>query len=176
MDIVVTQDSDNRQTGSAVFAGQRYRCALGRGGVSTDKREGDGATPAGRMKLRRVFYRPDRLARPLVQLPVQALMPDDGWCDDPASPDYNTLVRLPHPARHERLWLEHHVYDVIVALGWNDDPVIPGRGSAIFLHVAAPGFTPTEGCVALALADLLEVLRSAVAQSWIDVRPASSTR
>jgi L,D-peptidoglycan transpeptidase YkuD (ErfK/YbiS/YcfS/YnhG family) len=140
-------------------AGLRRRCALGRGGVALDKREGDGATPAGRLPLRRAFYRPDRLAAPpATGLPVQALSPDDGWCDAPGDPAYNRPVKHPYPASAERMWREDALYDVVVELGWNDDPVVPGRGSAIFLHVARPDYGPTEGCIALALPHLLELL------------------
>lgn len=141
-------------------AGRRWRCALGRSGIvaAEAKREGDGGTPAARLPLRRVFFRPDRLAAPATGLPVQALAPDDGWCDAPDDPAYNRLVKHPYPASAERLWREDEVYDVIVELGWNDAPVEPGRGSAIFLHVARPDYRPTEGCVALALPDLLELL------------------
>jgi L,D-peptidoglycan transpeptidase YkuD (ErfK/YbiS/YcfS/YnhG family) len=91
-------------------------------------------------------------------VPVQALGRDDGWCDDPAYPDYNRPVRLPISASAEALWREDAVYDIIAVLGWNDDPVQPGRGSAIFLHVAQPDYAPTEGCVALAPDDLRRVL------------------
>lgn len=137
----------------------RIRCALGRGGVRRDKREGDGATPLGCFHLRRVLYRPDRLPPPATALPVRALTPDDGWCDDPADPRYNHPVRRPYPASHEQLWREDGLYDVIVVLGHNDDPVIPGHGSAVFLHVARPDFSPTAGCIAMALPDLLNLLR-----------------
>ncbi len=123
---------------------------LGAGGIRADKREGDGATPAGLLRLRRVLYRADRGPAPACAVPREALAPDDGWCDDPAHPDYNTAVRLPHPARHEQLWREDGLYDLLGVLGWNDDPVVRGRGSAIFLHVARPDGRPTEGCIALA--------------------------
>lgn len=138
--------------------GRTCQCCLGHGGVAIDKTEGDGATPAGSFPLRRVFYRPDRLEAPETKLPVQALEAADGWSDDPADSAYNTLIKLPYPARHERLWREDGLYDVIVEVGYNDDPVIPGRGSAVFMHVAKPGYEPTEGCVALALKDLLLIL------------------
>lgn len=142
-------------------AGRTWRCTLGKGGLSAEKREGDGATPLGCFAVRRVLYRPDRLAAPPeTALSVAALDPADGWCDDPDHPDYNRPVRLPHPARHEILWREDGVYDVLVVLGHNDAPPRPGFGSAIFLHVARPGYLPTEGCVALALPDLLEVLKT----------------
>ncbi|HVY16031.1 MAG TPA: L,D-transpeptidase family protein [Rhodopila sp.] len=140
------------------FAGRSFRAAVGRGGRRSDKREGDGATPLGPLALREVLYRPDRLAAPAAAAPVRALSPDDGWCDDPAHPDYNRMVRLPIAASHEALWRADHVYDVIGVLGWNDAPIRPGLGSAIFLHVARPDYAPTEGCVALSLADLLTIL------------------
>ncbi|NNG04097.1 MAG: L,D-transpeptidase family protein [Inquilinus sp.] len=145
--------------GRLAFAGQTYRCALGRGGVMTGKREGDGATPAGHYPLRRVLYRPDRLPPPATALPVAPIAEADGWCDDSGHPAYNRPVALPFAAGHERLWREDGLYDVIVILGHNDDPPMPGRGSAIFFHVARPDHGPTEGCVALARPDLLAVLR-----------------
>lgn len=154
MDSELIVGSDGR-----LFAfGRPYRCALGRAGIRAAKREGDGATPAGLLPLRRVLYRPDRLSRPRLALPVAPLSPDAGWCDDSADPAYNRLVSLPHPARHERMWRDDGLYDLVVVLGYNDDPPVPGLGSAIFLHVARPDYGPTEGCVALALDDLRAVL------------------
>ena len=141
------------------YDGHLLRCALGKGGIKQDKREGDGASPAGSWPLRRVFYRPDRLAAFPCALPLSPLSPQDGWCDDPGHPDYNRPVSLPHPASCEQLWREDSVYDVIVVLAHNDDPPQPGLGSAIFMHVARPGYLPTEGCVALALPDLLWLLQ-----------------
>lgn len=136
-----------------------YRCALGKGGLTRDKREGDGATPIGTWPLRRVLYRPDRLAAPTTAgLPVAALDPADGWCDAPEHPAYNRPVRLPFEASHETMWRDDPLYDVVVVLGHNDAPPVPGAGSAIFLHVARPAFEGTEGCIALALPDLLDVL------------------
>ena len=110
------------------WRGRRFACAIGWGGVRTNKREGDGATPAGRFPLRRVLYRPDRLAPPRTALPIAPLSPRDGWCDDPAHPLYNRPLRLPHEARHEELWRADRVYDVIVILGHNDAPVVPDLG------------------------------------------------
>lgn len=153
MDIFVGADATAR------WLDCRVRCALGRSGITTGKREGDGATPAGRFPLREVFYRPDRLRPPPgCRLPVVAIDPGLGWCDDPADAAYNRPVRLPFAPSHEQLWRDDGLYDLLAVLGYNDDPVIPGRGSAIFLHVARPDFAPTEGCVALALADLIALL------------------
>jgi L,D-peptidoglycan transpeptidase YkuD (ErfK/YbiS/YcfS/YnhG family) len=149
--------------GKLRWPGHEARCALGRSGVviAGSKREGDGATPMGDWPMRQVFWRPDRLEQPVTQLPVIALRPDMGWCDDPAHPDYNRQVVLPFPAPHEKLWREDGVYDLIVVLGYNDDPVIAGKGSAIFLHIAREDFSPTEGCVACSRDDLLALLRAA---------------
>lgn len=134
-------------------------CALGRGGVRTDKQEGDGATPVGIFPLRRLWYRADRHeAPPTRHLPMRVIGRDDGWCDDPQSPEYNRPIGLPHPARHERLWRSDALYDLVVELGYNDGPIVPGAGSAIFLHVARPDYAPTEGCVAIAKGDLLRLL------------------
>ena len=139
-------------------AGTRYPCALGHGGVTADKREGDGATPAGEFALRHLYYRPDRVARPRCGLETVPLTPIDGWCDDPDDRAYNRTVSLPYPARAERLWRWDGLYDLVIPLGYNDDPVVPGAGSAIFLHIARPDFASTEGCVALARAVLMALL------------------
>ncbi len=161
-----------RAGGELWFGADSFRCSLGRAGIvaAAAKREGDGASPAGCWPLRRVWFRPDRVAPPETLLPVVALRPEDGWCDAPAHPAYNRLVRRPFPASHESLWREDGLYDVIVELGYNDDPPVPGRGSAIFLHVARPDLAPTEGCVALGLDDLLGVLRRIEAGAAIEIR------
>jgi len=140
------------------FRGETLRCAIGRGGIRADKQEGDGATPTGLLPVRRVLWRADRGPRPATALPVEPIAPEDGWCDDPAHADYNRAIRLPHPARHERLWRGDALYDVIAVLGWNDAPVRRGRGSAIFLHLARPDLGPTEGCVALPEVELRRLL------------------
>ena len=163
MDLIV------HRGGRAYWGDRVLRCALGRGGIARQKREGDGTTPIGRFPLREVLYRPDRLAAPRTVLAVRALAPADGWCDDPPDGSYNRMVRLPHPASAERLWREDGLYDLVVPLGYNDDPVIAGKGSAVFLHVARPNYGPTEGCVALALADLLRVLAEADQASLVVV-------
>ena len=136
------------------------RCALGRGGIGIKRREGDGLTPIGEWPLRRVLYRPDRMSEPETDLPVQALKPEDGWCDDPTHPAYNQPVQRPFAASHETLWRADSLYDLIVVLGFNDNPVRLGAGSALFLHVANPDYSPTEGCVALAPSDLQNVLQT----------------
>lgn len=136
----------------------RVKCALGKGGVTATKREGDGATPRGRWFAREVLYRPDRVRHPGTGLPARTIQPGDGWCDAPEDRNYNRPVKLPYPASAERLARQDRLYDLIVPLGYNDGPRSKYRGSAIFMHVARPGFRPTEGCIALRREDLLKVI------------------
>jgi L,D-peptidoglycan transpeptidase YkuD (ErfK/YbiS/YcfS/YnhG family) len=155
MDIVV-----RREGGIHVAdwgAGPR-RCAVGRAGIGEKLREGDGLTPLGRWPLRRVLYRADRMEAPRSRLAVAKIEPDDAWCDVPGDSHYNRLVRLPYASLEERLWREDSLYDLIVVVGFNDSPVVPGKGSAIFLHLARPDYGPTEGCVALSHDDLLDAV------------------
>jgi L,D-peptidoglycan transpeptidase YkuD (ErfK/YbiS/YcfS/YnhG family) len=133
----------------------RLPCALGRGGVTAIKREGDGGTPIGRMRLLSAFRRRGRLPGLALALPVRWVDPArDGWCDAPRHPAYNRPVRLPFPASHERLARGDRLYDCGIVLDWNVTSRARGRGSAIFMHIARKGFFPTEGCVALAPRDL----------------------
>ena len=154
------RDDVARTTGYLLVDIKAYRCALGYGGVSLPgaKREGDGTVPGGRYPLRQVLYRADRRSAPDTRLPVQALEQDHAWCDDPACPQYNQLVSLPHDGSYEVLWRDDNVYDLFAVVGYNDDPVVSGAGSAIFVHIARPGLTPTTGCVGLHEADLIELL------------------
>lgn len=141
--------------------GTVLRCAIGKAGAisAAEKREGDGKSPAGVWRMREVWYRPDVYTQgPTTALPVRATRREDGWCDAPGDPNYNRPVRLPYPASAERMWRDDAVYDLVVILGHNDDPPVPGMGSAIFMHLAREGYPGTEGCVALARADLEAVL------------------
>lgn len=157
MEIIVTPTKDV-QRGILTWGRRSVPCALGRSGIRKIKKEGDGATPVGSFPMRRLFFRPDRRDRPITALPATAITPALGWCDDPQSPAYNRLVRLPYPLSHEVLAREDHLYDLMVVLGHNDAPPTPGAGSAIFLHLAKDGYAPTEGCVALAPADMIDLL------------------
>lgn len=145
-------------TGPSGFA---VPCALGRAGITTAKMEGDGATPRGVFGLSAVLFRPDRLVAPMTVLPAHPIAPCDGWCDDPSRPEYNQPVQLPAAASHERLWRHDHFYDIVVVLGHNSAPVIAGRGSAIFFHLARSDYGPTAGCVAVARHHMLAVLAMA---------------
>ncbi len=151
---------------------RKVRCALGKTGVkpAADKREGDLASPLGVWPIRRVLYRPDKGPAPLTALPAAPISPDDGWCDAPDDPDYNRPVKLPHPRSFERMWRDDDLYDLLLVLGHNDDPVVPDLGSAIFLHLARPGYSPTQGCVALARADVEALLAVAKPGDAVEIR------
>jgi L,D-peptidoglycan transpeptidase YkuD (ErfK/YbiS/YcfS/YnhG family) len=134
------------------------QAAIGYGSVQPLKREGDGGTPLGRFPVRLVLYRADRMPRPRTPLPVRAIRATDGWCDDPTDRNYNRLITLPAVGSAEGLMRDDALYDLILVLGYNDRPRVKGKGSAIFVHLARPGYTPTDGCVAFSRRDLLAVL------------------
>lgn len=138
------------------FRGTTYPCTIGRSGVTADKREGDGATPAGVHRIVGCLYRPDRMARPCDwAVPIR---PFDLWSDDPGHEDYNLMVRSPYPGSAERLFRGDRLYDLILLTDWNWPRAERGRGSAIFLHRWRGPGRPTDGCIALAR----EVLRRIV--------------
>jgi L,D-peptidoglycan transpeptidase YkuD (ErfK/YbiS/YcfS/YnhG family) len=156
--ITVRPQGAERHCGLMTAGDTALPCALGRAGVTRRKREGDGASPAGTWPLRYVLFRPDRIDRPVTNLAVRALSPTDGWCDDPADRSYNRPVQLPYGASAEALWRDDGLYDLIVVLGYNDDPPRTGLGSAVFLHLATPDLGPTAGCVAVHRADMVRFL------------------
>jgi L,D-peptidoglycan transpeptidase YkuD (ErfK/YbiS/YcfS/YnhG family) len=153
---------------------KEYHCATGKGGIRTDKREGDGATPVGVFPLREMYWRPDKFAaQPVTALPAIALNEAMGWCDAPEAPEYNQHVTLPFTPSHEKLWREDDVYDVVIVIGYNDAPVVAGAGSAIFMHLARPNYEGTEGCIAVTREDMLEILAQLTPQSRVIVPPTS---
>ena len=158
-DIVVTRMG-------AWFRGRRFPCSIGRGGVVPPgaKREGDGATPAGELRIVGMLYRADRSAPPSPW--AQAIGPGDLWSDDPRDPDYNHLVRVPHRFSHEALRRADPMYDLVLITDWNWPDAVPGRGSAFFVHQWRRPGAPTAGCVAFARPDL----------RWIAERVVPGTR
>ena len=160
------------ENGFLKFGGKEYKCAIGKGGVvsAEQKREGDGATPAGIFPIRMIFYRADKIEKPESPFETVALGSNDGWCDDVNDPKYNQFVKLPYVASHENLWRHDDLYDVIVVLGYNDNPPVAGKGSTIFMHVARASYSPTAGCIALSLPDLLEVLKTCHPDTKINIK------
>lgn len=174
-EIIVTPANDNPARGTLKIGDKIFPCTLGKAGLTTDKTEGDMKTPVGSFPLRTVFYRYDKLSRPIyTAVPMMALLEEDGWCDDPADSAYNQSVMLPYHASAEKLWREDDVYDVLVVLGHNDSPTERGKGSAIFLHVArelpdSEGYDGTEGCIALKKSHLLEILPSLSPETTLNI-------
>lgn len=160
-----------RRNNTILFRGKTYPCAIGRSGYAAsadDKVEGDGKTPIGTFPLRACFYRPDRVAKPKTQLPIYEITPAFGWCDDPNHPEYNRPVVRPFDASHEELWREDSCYDILVVIGYNDQPVVPGKGSAIFFHLTdGKVFAPTAGCVAVSHDHMQEILAGTSASAQI---------
>jgi L,D-peptidoglycan transpeptidase YkuD (ErfK/YbiS/YcfS/YnhG family) len=157
--VTLAVDTDRRILSAG---GRDIPCSIGRSGpiAAEAKREGDGATPLGTWPIRAVLLRPDRVATVTAALPWRWLREQDGWSDDVADPAYNRAVRHPHRFSAERLWRDDGLYDVIVILGHNDKPPVPGAGSAIFLHCWNEAKS-TEGCIAVARDDLLALIAAA---------------
>lgn len=177
-EIIVIPADDNPARGTLKMGEREFPCALGKKGIARLKVEGDRKTPAGNFPLRAVFYRYDKLSEPIYsRVPLMALLEEDGWCDDPRDPAYNQPVMLPYHASAEKLWREDDVYDVIVVLGHNDNPVEKDKGSAIFLHVArevtpdggGQAFDGTEGCIAVKKQHLLEILPALSSETTLKV-------
>jgi L,D-peptidoglycan transpeptidase YkuD (ErfK/YbiS/YcfS/YnhG family) len=140
------------------WPGGKTQAAVGAAGVSATKTEGDKATPAGTFPLPFGMYRPDRIRLPDTTLPMTPLRETHAWVDDPNDPKYNQMVELPYPAHSEEMWRADGIYDLLMVVGYNMNPTRPRAGSAIFLHIARPHFTPTEGCIAIERSVLLKLI------------------
>jgi L,D-peptidoglycan transpeptidase YkuD (ErfK/YbiS/YcfS/YnhG family) len=149
----------DRRRGWIAAGSQRIAVALGRAGIRADKREGDGATPAGRFRPVRLWWRGDRSPRPAALLPARPIDPADGWCEDPGDRRYNRPIRLEPGATGDRLTRGDALYDLIIEIDHNTRPRVAGRGSAVFIHVARPSLGPTAGCIAMPAPALRRLLR-----------------
>lgn len=167
LDILVRTISPRAARGIALVGRRALTCAVGRGGIRARKREGDGGSPRGAWRTLSVYYRCDRLSGVRSRLPVRHIRAFDGWCDARCDRNYNRRVRLPYPASTECLMRVDELYDLVVVLDYNVSRRLRGRGSAIFLHVARPGFTPTEGCLALSRRDLTWVVQRLTPRSRV---------
>ena len=145
-------------SGYLIYKGEKYKASIGKEGITENKKEGDEKTPIGCFKLREIFYRKDRIEKPKSVLKVKEIKENYGWCNDCSSRNYNKLIKIPTKEKHEKLWRKDNTYDIIVPLGYNDEPATKDKGSAIFMHLARKNYSPTEGCIALSKEDLLEIL------------------
>jgi len=145
----VHRRAGNSQQGWLIAGPHALPVALGRGGIKANKREGDGGTPRGRFRLKRLWWRAERHIRPPTLLPSRRIRADDGWCENPAERHYNQPLKVPKGSDADRLARADDLYDFIIEIDHNTRPRISGRGSAVFIHVARPRFAPTAGCIAL---------------------------
>lgn len=157
--------------GRARFGGIVFPCALGRGGIVSDKREGDGGTPIGVWRIEAGFYRADRINRPRAVFPLRPSGPRDGWSDDSEDPLYNGPVPLPHPYSHERIRRGDGLYDLVLVLDHNRHPAEPGKGSAIFVHCWRSSRFPTAGCLAFRRDHLIHIVENWTPQSRVIIQP-----
>ena len=157
--VTIRPAAGNPQRGLLTARGLTIPVALGRGGILANKREGDGGTPRGIFRPRQLWWRADRFPKPQTFLPVRAIRPEDGWCEEPADRHYNRPIRLDGAAAGDRLTRQDHLYDFIVEIDHNMRPRIAGRGSAVFLHLARENYGPTAGCVSMTGAAMLRLLR-----------------
>lgn len=157
-EIFIRAAAGNRQRGWLRLDGRIIPVTLGRGGILTDKREGDGGTPRGVFHAVRLWWRADRHPRPHTGLPVRRIATTDAWSEDPADRRYNQPIRIGDGEPGDRLMREDHLYDFIIEIDHNTRPIIPGRGSAVFLHLARENFEPTAGCVGMRREAMLRLL------------------
>ncbi len=167
----VTRRPGLRSQGWLKAGGKTLRVALGRSGIRTLKREGDGGTPTGTFRPVRLWWRADRLPRPLTRLPARRIAPDDAWCEDPQDRRYNRAFKRSANEPGDRLRREDGLYDLIIEIDHNQRPRVAKRGSAVFIHVARDGFGPTAGCVGLRRKDLLHILSRLGPNTRIQIRP-----
>jgi len=147
-----------KESGYLTYKNFKFRCALGKGGIGKKAKEGDSITPIGIFKLVKVFYREDKIKNIKTSLKKIKIKKNMGWCDDPKSKFYNKLIKLPSKIRHEKLYRDDRLYDLIIILDYNLNPIIKNKGSAIFIHIASKSFKKTQGCIALNKKDLIYLL------------------
>ena len=148
------------KNGFLICQSQKYKCSIGFNGLSENKSEGDGCTPVGTFRINKILYRPDKINDFNFLLDTEVIGKLDGWCDDVNSKFYNQKILFPFESSAEHLYREDDLYDIVCVIDYNLNPIIKGKGSAIFLHVATDDYSPTEGCVAIKKEELLHIALS----------------
>ena len=146
---------------------ESFKCAIGLGGLTTNKLEGDHCTPIGKFKFDKIYYRSDKLGKINFLIPSAEISKNDGWCDDPHHKFYNKFIKFPFECSAEKLYRTDDLYDIVCVMNFNTNPIIPGKGSAIFLHVCEDNFAPTEGCIAVEKKVLIEISKQITRESSI---------
>jgi len=146
------------KSGYLKYKNIKFKCALGKSGIRKKRTEGDNITPKGTFKIIKIYYRKDRIKKINSVFKIIEIKKNMGWCDDPESKKYNQLIKLPSKYRHEKLFRNDRIYDLIIVLNYNMSPVIKNKGSAIFIHIAKNNYNKTKGCIALKKKDLIEIV------------------
>ena len=147
-----------KKSGYLQYKNLKFRCALGKAGVKKKEKEGDNITPKGTFKITKMYYRPDKIKNIISLVKKIKIKNNMGWCDDPSSNLYNRQIKLPNKFRHEKLYRKDNLYDLILVLNYNINPIIKYKGSAIFIHVAKNSYKKTKGCIALKKKHLIELV------------------
>ena len=137
----------------------KFKCSVGKKGFTRNKKEGDLKTPAGIFELGKIYYRPDRIEKPLSKLQTTTIKKNMGWCDDPKSKDYNKLIKYPFNYKSEKLYRSNNIYDIILVLNFNMHPIKKNKGSAIFIHISNNKYSPTQGCIAIKKKELIKLIK-----------------
>ena len=148
----------------------KFKCALGKAGIGNKKIEGDNITPKGTFKIVKIYYRKDRIKKMPSKFKLIKITKKMGWCDDPKSKNYNQLINLPFQYRYEKLYRTDNIYDLILVLNYNLNPIIKNKGSAIFIHISRKDYKPTRGCVGLTKRNLLELVQSIKKEEKIKIQ------
>ena len=148
------------KSGYLKYKNHKFKCALGKAGIGNKKIEGDNITPKGTFKIVKIYYRKDRIKKINSKFNLIKIIKKMGWCDDPNNKNYNQLIKIPSKYSYERLFRKENIYDLIIVLNYNMNPVIKNKGSAIFIHIAKKRFQPTEGCIAISKKNLLYLIRN----------------
>jgi len=148
------------KSGRLKYKNLKFKCALGKAGIGKKNIEGDNITPKGTYRIIQIYYRKDRIKKISSSFKLNKITKSMGWCDDPSSKKYNQLIRLPTKYSHEKLYQKNNIYDLLLVIDYNMNPVVVNKGSAIFIHVAKKKFTSTRGCIALQKKNLLNLLQN----------------
>tara|TARA_Y100001970_G_scaffold293109_1_gene437811 strand:- start:3057 stop:3548 length:492 start_codon:yes stop_codon:yes gene_type:complete len=140
------------------FYNYKIKCSIGKKGITAKKREGDYKTPSGKFKFKFLLFRNDRIKGIRCKIKKIKIKKNMGWCDDPTSKKYNRIVKLPFKKSAEKLYIKKNYYDLLLVIDYNMKPVISGKGSAIFLHLASKNFSTTKGCIAIKKREFLQIL------------------
>ena len=147
-----------KKSGYLQYKNLKFRCALGKAGIKKKEKEGDNVTPKGIFKITSMYYRPDKIKNIITAVKKIKIKKNIGWCDDPNSNFYNQQISLPNKFGHEKLYRKDSLYDLILVLNYNVNPIIKYKGSAIFIHIAKKNYKNTKGCIALKKQHLIELI------------------